>query len=395
MKRRNIYWPINAVLCQALKHKKRNNNLWLFGAWRGRKFDDNSRYLFEYVNENCKNIDAVWLSDRVSVVEQVRSLGYKAELWGSREGKRLQLSAGIVFYTNGIDDLGNVLYVHGAKMIALWHGTGFKRIFNSNIDYQGIKRWAKRTKDAIFDFTYRDVSISTSDVASAWLKDCFDLEDKDIYITGLPRNDAFRKEFIKRDVLKTINEADRYKYILYMPTHRPYEDTTILDTVQELSKNSALLKKLDEENYKVVLKLHPLTNLSSLVLPEQLVVLADSDISSVQELMAVADVLVTDYSSAIIDFAIQNKPTVFYTPDYQRYCEKIGVGKDIEKLYAIFAISNMKELIEIILNSIDNPAQNLALTNAVNAVYESPNIVNSCYCKNVIELIDSLYSVRA
>ena len=39
----------------------------------------------------------------------------------------------------------------------------------------------------------------------------------------------------------------------------------------------------------------------------------------VTELMLVADVLVTDYSSVMFDFANTGKPMVFYTYDYEDY----------------------------------------------------------------------------
>ena len=45
------------------------------------KYDDNSRYLFEYVNKYHSDIiNAIWLTDELEVVEQVRSLGYQAYL---------------------------------------------------------------------------------------------------------------------------------------------------------------------------------------------------------------------------------------------------------------------------------------------------------------------------
>ena len=40
----------------------RKNNIWIFGAWFGEKYSDNSKYLFEYVNQHHKNIQCIWLS---------------------------------------------------------------------------------------------------------------------------------------------------------------------------------------------------------------------------------------------------------------------------------------------------------------------------------------------
>ena len=41
---------IYAISCLIPKSK----NLWIFGAWRGQLYADNSKYLFEYVAENKK-----------------------------------------------------------------------------------------------------------------------------------------------------------------------------------------------------------------------------------------------------------------------------------------------------------------------------------------------------
>lgn len=41
------------------------------------------------------------------------------------------------------------------------------------------------------------------------------------------------------------------------------------------------------------------------------------------DLLAAADVLVTDYSSALFDFAGTGRPMVFFTPDLERYRDQV------------------------------------------------------------------------
>ncbi|MGD9488985.1 MAG: CDP-glycerol glycerophosphotransferase family protein [Calditrichaceae bacterium] len=58
----------------------RNKNLWIFGAWFGERYSDNSRYVFEYINKNEPSIKAVWLSRKKEVFDEVRNLSYSAEM---------------------------------------------------------------------------------------------------------------------------------------------------------------------------------------------------------------------------------------------------------------------------------------------------------------------------
>ena len=49
-----------------------------------------------------------------------------------------------------------------------------------------------------------------------------------------------------------------------------------------------------------------------------------SDYPDINELMLVSDVLVTDYSSAIYEFSLLEKPMVFFAPDYEAYERERG-----------------------------------------------------------------------
>ena len=101
-----VLWPINALsfnLCRLIP--LRSKKIWLFGGWEGHKYDDNSRFLFEYVCEK-EGIQAIWLSNEKKIVEKVRSLGRKAFLANSIKGKYYSLRAGVAVYSHGLMDFG-------------------------------------------------------------------------------------------------------------------------------------------------------------------------------------------------------------------------------------------------------------------------------------------------
>jgi CDP-ribitol ribitolphosphotransferase len=49
-----------------------------------------------------------------------------------------------------------------------------------------------------------------------------------------------------------------------------------------------------------------------------------SDHPDINELMLVSDILITDYSSAIYEFALLRRPMVFFAPDYEAYERERG-----------------------------------------------------------------------
>ena len=54
----------------------KNKNKMVFGAWFGNKYADNTKYLYKYVVEECKEINAVWLTENKDVYNELQSKGY-------------------------------------------------------------------------------------------------------------------------------------------------------------------------------------------------------------------------------------------------------------------------------------------------------------------------------
>jgi CDP-glycerol glycerophosphotransferase len=72
-----------------------------------------------------------------------------------------------------------------------------------------------------------------------------------------------------------------------------------------------------------------------------------SDYPDATELLLVADVLVTDYSSALFDFAATGKPVIFFTPDLERYRNDVrGFSIDFESEAPGPLVRSTEELIE-------------------------------------------------
>jgi len=164
--RRNRYWLINVFLFRLLKlNPFRKKDLWIFGAWEGQRYDDNARYLFEYIHENHKEITPVWFTKREDVYKNLKEKGCRAEMIGTKSAVKTQLKAGVAFYTNGMDDFGNLCMFSGAKIFAIWHGMIIKKAYYARINRSGLHYQLKRIKDRIYSAIYMDYFIGTSEYA--------------------------------------------------------------------------------------------------------------------------------------------------------------------------------------------------------------------------------------
>jgi CDP-glycerol glycerophosphotransferase len=108
-----------------------------------------------------------------------------------------------------------------------------------------------------------------------------------------------------------------------------------------------------------------LTRLHSMVagriaIPPGTAVVDVSDRAESAELYLAADMLVTDYSSAMFDFAVTGKPMVFYTYDLEHYRDDVrGFYFDLAEVAPGPLVVTSEELVEAIADS-DVAASHLA-----------------------------------
>lgn len=380
---RKWIWPLNAIVFNLVRlFPFRNKRLWIFGAHAGEKYDDNAKFMFEYVNAHCGQIRAIWLAKTLEIVEYLREKGYEAYLINSVKGKYFEIAAGVALYTHSIYDFGFIPLIGGAEVVALWHGVGFKKIYNGK--YAGFKLWLKIFLDTIYTRTYRNITLATSQYTYNQWKDYFHVQPKNIYITGQPRNDIFKHKINRETVLKK-NEIDPNKKIVaFLPTYRSSSqgNDAMEKIIKELYYNQSFSELLNRRKYTFIVKLHPLTPPIQLPLRKDFLIVDYESVEVNQEVLCVADILITDYSSCFVDFALQNKPIIFYTPDHEDYVRSSGQN---DRLYDHIAnlnkANNMKELIELL----EVPSNIICQT--TNDLFEDPSIRNTCYSENVYKVI--------
>lgn len=384
-KLKKVTLPINIVLFNLCRlNPVRNNRVWVFGGWEGAHYDDNSRHLFEYINKEHPDILAIWLTQSSATVKQIEAYGYKACTFYSIKGIKTALRAGVAIYSHGLIDFGQFPLVGGAKIVSLWHGVGFKKIYNAK--YQGIKLKAKKMLSHFFSWTTRDITTVTSEYTRNQFQCIFGLNPKDIFITGQPRNDVLFRRVSKEKVFESLKIDDTKKIILYMPTYRSpsFGVDYMSGLVDELYNSQTLDDYLRKDNAVFLAKLHPLTPHINIQNRENFKILDYDSIKNNQELLAVSDVMVTDYSSCFVDYALLNRPVIFYVPDQEKFVSQSeGLDDDFFRISALNSAKTVEEFVDKLEHSSN------VVCDATNELFEAPAIKGTCYCNNVYELIKS------
>lgn len=301
----------------------RKKDVWVFGAWNGYRFSDNSRYLYQYVLGNHPNIKCIWITRDHKIKKEVNQKGGLAYLVRDFKGIYYCLIAENVFLTSGKKDV-NYLCINGANQIQLWHGSPLKKI-GLNDRFADYNSFLKRNILAvIFPFLYEfnvDYTLSNAPIFTDKMASSFNIPVVRVLETGCPRNDIFFSR--EQDIF---NKGLRQKFrgcrlIYYLPTFRGYEGAKSLFSLEDFDSDT-LKTFLEVNNLVFVSKGHYVDNSltgKNANVDSRLIDLADSDVSDINFMLKDADLMITDYSSAYFDFLLTERPIIFAAFDLKQY----------------------------------------------------------------------------
>jgi len=308
----------------------KDKNLWVFGAWFGERYADNSKYLFEYVNKYHSEIKAIWLINNQGTFELVKKKGYKVYKVNSLKGIFYSLKAKVGVISTGLNDI-NIYTTGNMQIIQLWHGIPLKKImFDDKITFKHPTTFTKFLF-LIFPFLKKGLYysnalvITTSEEVQRKISSAFRVPLEQVKITGYPRNDSFFQnseeslEFAKKILHLKLKGK---KLAIYMPTHRNEGE---MDISKLLFSNMEFIdKKLQELNCILLIRLHYYHSNESLCLEKNkflnIIILNDSSIDhDIYNILKFMDILITDYSSVYFDYLLTNNPIIFAPFDIDEY----------------------------------------------------------------------------
>ena len=308
----------------AQRRHKRDDKLWLFGAWSGERYSDNSRALYEYVLQNIPAIHCVWITRNEHVYQRLRAEEKPVELCDSNRGKQLQKDAGYFFWTANRYD-GDFRFLNGAKLINLWHGVPIKKICADASVKQ--KSWFKRLKTSIrkklmpWEFLQSD-TVCGSSFFEPFLCSAFTIPKQRIIPFPEPRLDYLmsgEKEKLVKDIKNKYSNAT---IVLYMPTFRDNNLESFNPFALPDYNAERIGRMLEEQNIVLLYKGHFLDKTQSIVSnSERIMTISDDDYDNLYCVLKDVDILLTDYSSVYFDFIYLRKPMILFPFDYDLYMQ--------------------------------------------------------------------------
>lgn len=375
----------------------KSKKIWIFGAWNGNRYSDNSRYFYEYLRERkYKKAKLIWITKNKELLKR-KDIG---EIYynNSLKGIWYRLRAGVVFYTNGMQDFGELDFSNGSYIVALWHGMPLKKIYFASNKFENTKNKLKKKlkiiKNKLYFRCHRNLSIATSIETKDKLERCFSLcENNEFLISGQPRNDILVKNKLNykiQDIIIGKYLLTHKKIITYMPTYRNIEKLKKeqIYRIENLIKNSRLKRILEENNSILIIKLHYLMKVNLEESNERIILLEDSQIECTQKLLKVTDILITDYSSVFIDFVLQEeKNTIFYGYDSKEYLEEdeTGLFYDYDKLLKDYLVKEEKILLDKITEVFNNKSGN---NKELNRFFNRETYQMSNFSKHILEKLE-------
>lgn len=289
-------------------------------AFGGLQYSCNPKYITEAILENYLNdFQIIWSFRTPYNINGLNEKIIKVKKWSLKEFYYIATSEFLISNIR-LNDFGwGWKKRKGQKYIMTWHGSmALKRV---EFDAKEQLPSSYITK-AVIDSKNIDLMLSDSEWCNSFMRSAFKY-DGEILDKGLPRNDIFlQPEKIDRITGKVRDYygiKDGEKILLYAPTFRV--DKSINNYIFHWEKVHKAVEKCFESKFKIMIRLHP--NMMGIVDPAPMMTLGNCvDVTAypdMQELLCAADVLITDYSSSMFEFAIKKSPCFLYAPDADSY----------------------------------------------------------------------------
>lgn len=312
----------------------------LYDSYTGKQYSDSPRAVHERLVELGADVEHLWVV-RDSQVE-VPPTAKRVRMWSADWFEALARSRYIV--TNAHLPYW-IKRREGQVIVQAWHGTPLKKI-GHDIEKVAfgdgyLDRVAQESKSWSF-------IVSPNRFSTPILKRAFDYQGE-MLESGYPRNDllyAADRDARAAEIRRRIGVPEGRKVVLYAPTWRDDQFYAAGRFKLDMRIDLAEARRRLGDQYVLLVRRHP--NIVDTVPDDGNGFVFDvSKYPDIGELFLATDVLITDYSSLMFDYAHLERPMLFFTYDLEHYRDQLrGFYFDFEAQSPGPLLSTSEELID-------------------------------------------------
>lgn len=214
-------------------------------------------------------------------------------------------------------------------LIQLWHaGVGFKSV--------GYSRFGRDGSPHPTDSCHRryDYALCGAEGLIHVYEEVFGIQEEQFLPYGLPRLDGYLEETTisayRKNFYAQYPQFENKKIVMFAPTYRGATQDKAYYPFDKINMDTLYETLADE--YIFMFKMHPFIQ-EKVNIPEEYQdkIVDFSQGFDINELFYVTDVLITDFSSNLYEFALHRKPMIFYAFDKDYYQLTRGVHRTLDE----------------------------------------------------------------
>lgn len=301
----------------------------------------NFKPIYEQLTNNHKNLSVKYIGGNKKSLIQLIKLLYEIA------------TSGTILVNDYYRHIYPLKIRKNTKVIQIWHATGIFKKFG--LLALGKNDSNKEEFEVRAHKSYTHIVVSSEYVRKPYAQ-AFGLSIDKTMALGVARTDMF---FDKEYIEKTKNALiEKYSYIkgkkiiLYAPTFRGSgNDRKKFRNQLEFNK----MKSLKDKGYIILVKLHPVVK-EKFIIPINMkdFVYDMTDYPDINDLFLITDILITDYSSNMFEFALLRKPIILFAYDLDKYLLERGFYDEYEEMVPGPICRNTEDLVDSIENFNNN-----------------------------------------
>jgi CDP-glycerol glycerophosphotransferase (TagB/SpsB family) len=255
--------------------------------------------------------------------------------------------ARVTLFDNYYPELSAINKTKKDYFIQMWHANGAIKAFG----WEDPSTYHRSVEDQqrfqrVYD-SFDQIVVGSEKMADVFQRSWHVASDK-IDRIGYPRTDKYFEESwiekARKKIQTKLPELTQKRVILYAPTYRKDVSFSLPDDWRKI--------KVPQDAVLIV-RLHPhLANVERQIVdasPDR-VIMVDHFIST-QELLCVADTLITDYSSIAFDFSLLDnaRSVIFFTYDLEEFERTVGIQASFKAAFLNQMVNTVEQLNDAIL----------------------------------------------